>query len=236
MPEDHSPAPAKPTSRPPAGDRRSAAGRVALSREVIADAALELIDREGVDGVTMRRLAAELGIGTMTLYGYFRDKEELLDFVIQHASRRYDLSPGEGDWRERMRTLITTMWRSLTEHPSAVQIRSRRPILNPGAMRAGEAGLKILTDAGFEVREAAIAWRLLFTYVFGYAAFSSHEPSEELKAEWQQQLSELPPDQYPLITESAAELVHWMAGTKPFEQGLEIILDGLEARLATQRD
>lgn len=205
-----------------------------LSRELIADTALELVDHEGVQALTMRRLASELGVGTMTLYGYFRGKGELLDYAIDRAARRYDLTPGEGQWRPRLRGLITTIWRTLTEHPSAVQIRTSRPILNPGALRACEAGMTILRDSGLGTREAAASWRLLFTYVFGYAAFSSYEPSEELKSEWEQELAALPAEQYPIVNGEAGELVNWMAGARAFEEGLELILDGLEARLAAR--
>jgi AcrR family transcriptional regulator len=218
--------------RSPSRRRSAPGGGTSLSRELIADAALDLVDREGVEALSMRRLAGDLGIGTMTIYGYFRDKEELLDLAVDRAARRYDLSPGEGNWRPRIRELITTVYRSLCEHPSAVQVRSRRPILNPGAIRACEAGMTILDEAGFELREAAAAWRLLFTYVFGYAAFSSYEPSAELKSEWEEELSALPEEQYPITAGAAGELVNWMAGRGPFEQGLEMILDGLEARLS----
>jgi AcrR family transcriptional regulator len=225
-------------ARPPGTSRggRGRRKRNSLSRDRIADAALDLVDREGVDALTMRRLASELDVGTMTLYGYFSDKDELLDHALDRAARTYDLSPGEGEWRSRLRELITTIWRSLSEHPSAVRIRSSRPILNPGALTACEAGMTILRDAGFGTREAAAAWRLLFTYVFGYAAFSSYEPSAELKSEWRAQLGALPPDRYPLTSGAAGELVNWMAGREPFERGLGLILDGLESRLATQRD
>jgi TetR/AcrR family transcriptional regulator, tetracycline repressor protein len=207
-----------------------------LDRELIADAAVELVDREGIEALSMRRLASELGIGTMTIYGYFRDKEELLDASIERVARRYDLTAGEGDWRPRLRELVQTMYRSLLEHPSTVQIRSRRPILNPGAIRACEAGMTILDDAGFELKEAAAAFRLLFTYVFGYAAFSSYEPSVKLKREWETELSALPEDEYPVVSGTAGELVNWMAGRVPFEEGLELILDGLEARLERASD
>lgn len=221
-----------PTKSPPrTRPRRRPAAEEPLDRELIADAALELVDRDGLDALTMRRLAAELGIGTMTIYGYFRDKEELLDLVIERTARRYELTAGEGDWRTRLRRLVETMYRSLLEHPSTVQIRSRRPILNPGAIRACEAGMTILEEAGLERRQAAAAFRLLFTYIFGYAAFSSYEPSAELKREWRDELSALPAEEYPIVSGAAGELVNWMAGRTPFEAGLELILDGIEARL-----
>jgi hypothetical protein len=127
------------------------------------------------------------------------------------------------------------MYRSLIEHPSTVQIRSSRPILNPGALRAGEAGMRILADTGIELNEAAAAWRLLFTYVFGYAAFSSQEPTPEMKREWADQLSALPKEEYPVISGASEELAGWMAGREPFEEGLELILDGIEARASRSR-
>lgn len=217
-------------TRVPTRRRGKSAPEQPLSRELIADAAVELVDREGLEALSMRRLASELGIGTMTIYGYFRDKDELLDFSIDRMARRYELPSGEGDWRRRMRDLITTMYGSLLEHPSAVQLRSRRPILNPGALRSGEAGMRILADAGLELNEAAAAWRLLFTYIFGYAAFSAQEPTPELKREWAAQLRALPEEEYPIISRASEELAGWMAGREPFQEGLELILDGIEAR------
>ncbi|MGH2922928.1 MAG: TetR/AcrR family transcriptional regulator C-terminal domain-containing protein [Solirubrobacterales bacterium] len=205
-----------------------------LSSERIADVALELVDSEGVEALTMRRLAAELGVAAMTLYGYFRSKEELLDLAVERGARRYDLSPGEGEWRERLRSLITTMWRSLVEHPSAVQIRASKPILSPAAMRAAEAGMTILREAGLDTRDSAAAWRLLFTYTFGYAAFSSKEPTAKMKRGWEREMSELPAEEYPLTSAAAGELAEWMAGAGPFEAGLELILDGIEARAAAK--
>lgn len=206
-----------------------------LTREEIADAALELIDREGFEALTMRRLARELEVGAMTLYGYFRDKDELLDCALDRAARRFSFVKGEGPWRPRLRELIHTMMQALTEHPGAVEVRVRRPILNPGALRAGEAGIAILREAGFDTAEAAAGWRLLFTFTFGYAAFSAAEPSAEQQAEWRRQLAALPVESYPVLSGEPASVVPWMAGRQPFEHGLELILDGLEARLGERR-
>lgn len=217
---------------PATGNRQDAtASTRGLTRDEIAKAALELVDREGVDALSMRRLAAELGIGTMTIYGYFRSKAELLDHAVDRAARDYDLSAGEGPWRPRLRELMETVWSSLAEHPSAVQIRSSEPILSPGALRACEAGMTILRDAGLDPSEAAAAWRLLFTYVFGFAAFSTDEPSAAKKEEWRRRLAQLPPADYPHTADAAGELIEWMGGRRAFEHGLDLILDGLESRL-----
>ena len=81
-----------------------------LNRDLIADTALDIVDREGVEALSMRRLAGELGVGTMTLYGYFRGKGELLDHAIDRAARTYELSPGEGEWRPRLREPACSRW------------------------------------------------------------------------------------------------------------------------------
>ena len=203
-----------------------------LSRDQFADAAVAIIEREGPDAVSIRRLAAELRIGAMTFYGYFRDKEELLDYVVERAARDLSLPANEGPWRPRLQNLMETIWLSLSEDPSVVLIRSRKPLLTPSALRASESGLQILVDAGFDIEQASGAWRLLFTYVFGYAAFSSPEAAPEVKREWAEQMGALPGDEFPLISAAAAQLPEWMTGKGPFEFGLELILDGLELRLA----
>jgi hypothetical protein len=66
--------------------------------------------------------------------------------------------------------------------------------------------------------------------VFGYAAFSSYQPSADMKRGWAREISALPADEYPMTSSAATELAEWMAGARPFEAGLELILDGIEAR------
>jgi AcrR family transcriptional regulator len=216
---------------PPATEPRRPGPPQLLSRDQFADAAVGIIEREGPDAVSIRRLAAELRIGAMTFYGYFRDKDELLDYVVERAARDLSLPAGEGPWRSRLQDLMETIWLGLTEDRSIVSIRSRKPLLTPAALRATEAGMQILTEAGFATEEAAGAWRLLFTYVFGYASFSSPEAAPEVKREWAEQMGALPADEYPLITAAAEGLPEWMTGRQPFDFGLGLILDGLELRL-----
>jgi TetR/AcrR family tetracycline transcriptional repressor len=99
-------------------------------RTEIAEAALALVDREGLDALSMRRLAAELGLGTMTLYGYFATKDELLDAVVARAATgTRPIQVPDGPWQQRLRTLARAWHRNLARHPSLVQLRLRRPIV-----------------------------------------------------------------------------------------------------------
>ncbi len=95
----------------------------------------------------MRRLADELRVGTMTLYGYFRNKQDLLDAVVNAAVKETPLRSFEGHWREQARELMQVAWSNLSRHPSLVQIRVRQPVLRPEALRFAEAGLGILQGA-----------------------------------------------------------------------------------------
>ena len=205
-----------------------------LSHQQVAETALDLLDREGIDAFSMRRLADELGVGTMTLYGYFRSKRELLDAVVDVAMPGLDPELGLGPWRERLAALVRTARRGLVRHPALVQIRVREPVLRPDALRFSEAGLRILMAAGFDPGDAARAFRLLFTYTLGYAAFSPSDAEEDNRAAARAAIAALPPEQYPALTSSREEAAAAMGGEEAFEYGLERILDGLDASLGSR--
>ena len=202
-----------------------------LSRREIASAALEIADRDGLDALTMQRVAESLGVGTMTLYGYFRSKDELLDAVVDAAVEDFVPLGRGGPWRERLRELVHRAHDGLTRHPGLVQLRLRQPVLRPEALRFSESALGILLDAGFDNAEATQAFRLLFTYTFGFAGLSPERSAEYARRQAAAAIVALPPDEYPLLTSAAAEASRAMAGEEQFEYGLERILDGLEARL-----
>ena len=205
--------------------------RASLSPEQVASAALELLDREGLDALSMRRLAGELGVGTMTLYGYFRSKDELLDAVVDAAVAEREPFSSDGTWQEQIRRLMQGSRRNLSRHPGLVKVRADRPVLRPEALRFAETGMTILRRAGFDRTDAARAFRLLFTYVFGYVSFSPDERADQARRDARAATAALPPDEYPSVHEASAELAEAMAGHETFDFGLDCIIDGLEARL-----
>jgi AcrR family transcriptional regulator len=205
--------------------------RARLSREQVARAALDLLDRHGLEALSMRRLAGQLGVGTMTLYGYFNGKDDLLDAVIDAAVADREPTTLEGPWQDQLRRLMQASRRGLERHPSLVKVRSDRPVLRPEALRFAESGLTILRGAGFDRTEAARAFRLLFTYVFGYVSFSPEHGADEARRESLRATAALPPAEYPTLTDTAHELSEAMAGDATFAFGLDRIIDGLEAHL-----
>jgi AcrR family transcriptional regulator len=205
--------------------------RSRLTAEQVAGAALELLDRDGLDALSMRRLATELGVGTMTLYGYFHSKDELLDAVVDAAVAEREPFAFEGTWQEQIRTLMRSSRRNLARHPGLVKVRAARPVLRPEALRFAETGMTILRSAGFPAADAARAFRLLFTYVFGYVSFSPDEGAGEARRDARAAIAGLPPDEYPTLATASAELADAMAGDETFDFGLDRIVEGLAAHL-----
>jgi AcrR family transcriptional regulator len=215
-------------NRTPAAESRS---RLGLSRETIVQQAAQLIVEQGLKGLTMRRVAEALGIGTMTLYGYFRDKDELLDAVIDFHSSRQEIPRSSGPWKARMRKLMLALHHQLVEHPFLVELRLRRPLASPGAFRWTEAGLEILKDAGLSSADAARAFRPLFIYTFGHAIFLPREDPDRVVREAHAAIMLLAPEQYPIVTAAAAELATSLVAEESYQQGLNQQLDGIEAQL-----
>jgi TetR/AcrR family tetracycline transcriptional repressor len=206
--------------------------RGTVSREQIAQVALLIADEEGIDALSMRDLAKRLGVGTMTIYGHIEGKDDLFDAIVDSAVADREPFVSEGDWQEQVRGSVLAVRRGLLLHPCLVEIRARRPVLRPEALRFSEHLLSVLRTAGFEPTEAAQAFRLLFTYTFGYAAFSPVETTEANRAEAREALADLPRDEYPALAESVEQASEAMGGEAAFEYGLDRILDGLAARLS----
>jgi AcrR family transcriptional regulator len=204
---------------------------VGLTHDAIVAAATELLEEHGIAAVTMRRVAERLGVGTMTLYGYFGDKDALLDAIIDAAGVELGPPAPEGDWRSSLRTLMLALHAQLVEHPFLVELRLRRPIVSAQAMRWTEAALAILERAGLSPGQAMQAFRPLFIYTFGHAAFTPREDGRGVANRAGASVLTLPPEEYPLVMAAAQELRQVLVGQEPYEVGLDLLLDGIESRL-----
>jgi AcrR family transcriptional regulator len=212
---------------PTGPSRRS---RLGLTHRALAQAALDLLTEEGLASLTMQRLAERLGVGTMTLYGYFRDKDALLDGVIELAGSRVEIPAAEGPWRERLRALMLAFHGHLRAYPFLVELRLRRPLTTPQALRWTEAALAILDEAGLDTAEAARAYRLLFVYAFGDAAFAPGVGNASAATRGYTPL--LPPEapELPHVLAAGKELAAAFTSDESFAAGLEQLLDGIEAQ------
>lgn len=206
-----------------------------VNRDDIARAALAMLDEEGIDALSMRRLAEQLGVGTMTLYGHFRSKEELLAAAVAAAAADFAFDPPSGGLRERARAHVRAVRDVLARHPSLAQLRGRRPIVEAAAFRMSEPGMRILLDAGLPPAEAARIFRVIFTYTFGSMLFGPDEPSPEQRRMVKAAIQLLPDDEFPALSATAEGLAASTGGPEQFDYGLELLLDAVEARAEALR-
>jgi AcrR family transcriptional regulator len=221
----------------PASGQRQVASDEGLSKQRVVVEAVRLADREGVDGLSMRRLAGVLGAGAMSLYHYVASKDELLDAMIDIVFAEIELPPEGTDWQSAMRREAESTRQVLARHPWAIGLMESRTTPGPANLRHREAVTACLRRAGFSVITATHANWLINSYVYGYALQAATLPfvtADELADMTEEvYLPQLPPDEFPYLNESAAELV--AVGYDPTEEfifGLDLVLAALEPHRA----
>jgi TetR/AcrR family transcriptional regulator, tetracycline repressor protein len=147
-----------------------------LSRERIVKTAFGLLEREGWEALSMRRLAQELDVWPMAAYRYFRDKDELVDALVDYAVAEMDLPSGRGPWRAQIRRLLGAARRTLEGLPPELRARLAPALLAPGAPGLSDAGLEILGSAGFPREQAGRAWAALGAYTVGFVEIAPAVP------------------------------------------------------------
>ncbi|MEV4669162.1 TetR/AcrR family transcriptional regulator C-terminal domain-containing protein [Microbacterium sp. LWO12-1.2] len=216
-----------------AKEQRQVASDAGLSKQRVVVEAVRLADSEGVDGLSMRRLAGELGAGAMSLYHYVASKEELLDAMIDSVFEEIELPPEQADWQSAIRQRAVSARQVLARHPWAIGRMESRTSPGLANRRHHEAVTACLRKAGFSVVMATHANWLLDSYVYGFALQEASLPFDTagVFADMAEgvYLPQLPPDEFPYLNESAAALV--AAGYDPAEEflfGLDLVLVALE--------
>lgn len=219
------------------------AARQPLSKERVVRAAVELADREGIEGLTMRRLADELRAGAMSLYHHVPSKEELIDGMVDVVFAEIDLPATHGDWQHEMRRRAVSTREALRRHRWAVGLMESRVRPGPASLRLHDAVLGCLREAGFSIELAIHAYSVQDAYVYGFAQQEKSVPfdtAEELPEVIEQQTRHV--EQSPDLGDFAeefpylAEVVVGHIATSgfdfadEFEYGLGLILEALERR------
>ncbi|MGK5636788.1 TetR/AcrR family transcriptional regulator C-terminal domain-containing protein [Streptomyces sp. URMC 126] len=154
----------------PAEPRRARGERAGLTRERILDAAVELVDREGLKALTMRRLGAALGVEAMTLYHHVPNKDALLDGLVERVfAGAAPVDDAADGWRPWLRAYAGALRAALLRHPGVLPVAAARPAVTPAALDAVERGLRVLTSAGFPLGRALHALNSLTLLVVAHA-------------------------------------------------------------------
>ena len=196
-------------------------------------AAVDLADREGLGALTMRRLGAELGVEAMSLYKHVRNKDSILDGIVELVIAEIDIPSERTDWKEAMRRRAISARRVLCQHSWAIGLLEARGSRGPAVRRYLDAILGNLRSAGFSTENAAHAFWLLDCYVYGHVIqetslrSSTAEETTESAASVAEQVST---NQYRHLVEmeERARQSEYSID-REFEFGLELILDALDA-------
>jgi TetR/AcrR family tetracycline transcriptional repressor len=209
--------------------------REPITADRIGDAALRLVDREGLEGLTVRALAQELGVGTMTLYWYVADKNEVLDLIGDRLLAEVPLPDPDVDWRVSVRQGSTAVRTTFLRHGRAVAILVDRGALGPSALRLLESMLGILRSAGFTDKDAVDAYVTISNFVTGYCSYETSGPNAAGRAGESSQvmsnyMNALPPGSYPNVA-ATAQIMFTADRDARFQFGLDCLIGGLEAKL-----
>ena len=197
-----------------------------LSTDRLAAAAVNVIDRDGLAGLSMRTVAGELGMSTMALYRYVRDRDELELLVVEDVLRALDPAPPpDGTWQERIKTMAERVRAAMIAHPGVVPLTVRHRQHSMTTLRWSETVLGILTEAGFSGAGRVVALRGLISYINGAVQL---EHLGALSGAGTVTISELSPGDFPLMAATAGT-ARAVGPDEEFAGGLEIMLRGLAA-------
>jgi len=177
-----------------------------ITRELLIRTALEIVDRDGLDGLSMRRLGAELGVDPMTAYRHLPNKEALLDGVMEAVVAEIDLDvDGSLPWQDQLRQLIAADMHAMLAHPHVLPVLARRPLTTPGSLGLVERAFQIMADAGIPLRDAALATNAVGLITSSLALVISEAQAKDPRPtaeETQAMFAALPRDRFPRIVET----------------------------------
>ena len=202
--------------------------RLALSRARIAEAALALVDRDGLEALSMRKLGADLGVEGMAIYRYFPNKAALLAGIVEVLLAELIIPPpSDVPWQRVFRELSHAYRALLLRHPHAIPLLATLPLSDPATARAAGAVMAQLRAAGFDAPSALKTLATITSYVVGVAQWEVG--TAPFRAERNGEPFPLPSDADPYLVELAPQLAEDDC-EETFEFGLDVIVRGLETR------
>jgi AcrR family transcriptional regulator len=215
------------------------ARREPVTRARVVQAALRIMDQEGLEAVTMRRVGRELGVEAMSLYNHVRDKEDILDGICEAALAEFR-TPDVQDWAEAARVTAHEYRRILLAHPEVITLMAerKRPFTTPDSLRIYEYALGLFRDAGLSERDAVKAFHTFGGYVLGCAVMErglmvggpgcEEQTGHHLEMVQMIQALDLP------RLQAALPYLHDCDVVEQFDFGLTLLIEGLRARAAAR--
>jgi AcrR family transcriptional regulator len=214
----------------PSRARSSTDARIPLNRERVLDAALSIADREGIEAMTMRRLAQELGVEAMTIYYHVPSKEQIIDGIVARVMGEIELPQPNEPWKPAIQRTALSARDTLMRHPWAAT-RMMAGGLTAERLRYMESILGCFRAGGFSPYQTHLAYHAVESHIVGFTLWlAGMNLPDDLDALAADVMREVPADDYPAFIEHLGEHLREARDTDvgAFEFGLELILDGLE--------
>jgi AcrR family transcriptional regulator len=205
--------------------------RIPLSRDRVLRAAIALADEGGIEALSMRKLAKELGVEAMSLYNHVANKDEILDGISDAVASEMEFPPDDVDWKTAIRRSSISTRDVLLRHPWACGLAMSRQSAGPATLRRADWLLRKLREGGLPNDATYHAFHILEAYVLGYTLQQLNFPyeGEELAGMATEFLRQLPAGEYPDFVEHVKQHIEPDADdVSGFEFGLDLILDSLE--------
>jgi AcrR family transcriptional regulator len=193
-----------------------------LTRERILAAALTIVDREGLDAISMRRLGDALGVEAMSLYNHVANKAAILDGLFESILGELPVAPRSGTWQTIVRERARSLRRVLLSHPNALPIIATRVAVTTGSLHHLEAMLDVLREAGFGPRDAINVVQVTIAFVVGHTMASTADPDDDSQPDY----AALPAAEFPRIHEVARLLP--IDRERELEFGIDALVTGFE--------
>ena len=209
-----------------------------LTPQAVVTTALAIADRHGIEALTMRGLARELGVEAMSLYHHFASKDALLEALVDRVSAAILLPEAGGQWRAELRRRSVSVRQVLHAHPWALPLMESRRAPGPANLAYHEANIACLRAAGFTPEQVAHAYAIVDAFVYGFVlqeATLPFESGDEAAAMIEQDAFGEALASYPNMVWFTQEviLVPGYSFTREFEPGLDLVLDGIQSRLSS---
>jgi AcrR family transcriptional regulator len=206
--------------------------RTQLTRERVVAAGIELADRDGIESISMRRLAQELGVEAMSLYTHVRNKDDLLDGMVDAVIGKISTSTDGADWKMSLRQMVLAARSIVLTHPWAPRLIESRTTPGPATMRYINTVIGLLREGGFTIGQAHHAIHILGSRALGFT-HELFDDSDDLEPETAASLASELGAALPYVAEMALAVTHGGALGRcddqiEFEFALDFILDGLE--------
>jgi AcrR family transcriptional regulator len=205
-----------------------------LNRERILLAAIRLADDGGIESLSMRKLAQELGVQAMSLYNYVENKDDLLDGIVDLVVGEIEVPNLALEWKTAMRLRANSAHQVLLRHPWATMPIVSRINVGPAMLRYIDATLGCLCEAGFSFEMVDRAWNAIDSHIYGFTLQELNFPVAETEYvnAAKEYIPNIPADKYPYMNRLTHNLINGhYDGIAEFGFGLELILNGLEKLL-----